>query len=97
MGIQEVSTYGGPVDAGSGRRGPGASRERRHGVCDGDTDQFIVSGRANTMYEAEWTGKFEVVRERVRLGYYFKKDVLDQVVDALAKEVRGRSVVQETL
>jgi len=94
MGIQEVLTYAGPVDAGTGQRGPGASRERREAVSDGDTDRFIVSGQAKALFEAERNGKFDVVRERVRLGYYLKKDVLDQVVAALAKEVSAENIAK---
>jgi hypothetical protein len=94
MGIQEVLTYARPVDAVSGQRGPGASKERRGDVRDGDADQIVVSTQAKALYEAERARSFDVVRERVRLGYYLKKEVLDQVVDALAREVSAGNVTQ---
>jgi hypothetical protein len=97
MGIQEVLAYAMPVDATSGQRGPGASRERREGVRDGETDRFVVSGEAKAMYEAERDRSFDVVRERVRLGYYLKKDVLDQVIDALAREVSAGNATQASM
>jgi hypothetical protein len=96
MDIQDVVTCAGPLDAGSGQRRLGASRERPGGVRDGDTDQFIVSGQAKTMYEAERAHKFDVVRDRVRLGYYLQKGVLDQVVDALAKDVSTENAAPNT-
>jgi len=97
MAIQEVLTYAGPLDAGSGQRGPELAGERRENLRDGDMDRFTVSGQAIALYEAERTSRFDVVRERVRAGYYLKNDVLDHVVDALAKEVSRENAVRAIL
>jgi hypothetical protein len=97
MGIQEVLTYARSVDAASSLRVPGASKERREDVREGDADQFVVSIQAKALYEAERDRNFDVVRERVRLGYYLKKEVLDQVVDAMAREVSAGNMTQATV
>jgi hypothetical protein len=97
MGIQEILTSVGPVDAGTGQRGPGAGTDRRIAGREGSADRITVSGQAKALYEADQTQKFDIMRERVRMGYYLKKEVLERVVDALAREVSAEIPAQATL
>ena len=85
MGIQEVIAYVGPKPS-TGQRGPVGSRELVDTDRGDKADQFVISSKAKSLYEAGENQKFDAVRERVRLGYYLKGEVLDQVVDALARE-----------
>ena len=86
MGIQEILTYMGPVDVVTGQRGQGASKERRAADREGSTDRVSLSDQAKSKYQAEQSQKFDIVRERVRMGYYLKREVLDQVIDSMKKE-----------
>jgi hypothetical protein len=86
MGIQEIIAYMGPVDVATGQRGPGASKDRRESEEKGGADRLTVSREAKTLYESDQTRKFDAMRERVRMGYYMKKEVLDQVLDSMMKD-----------
>ncbi len=52
-------------------------------------DRVSVSGQAQAMYAAEQTSKLEVIRERVRRGYYLDGYVTEQVVDSVAREIEA--------
>jgi hypothetical protein len=93
MGIQEIIAYGGPRPGGVDRT-PAGAREARNGERGEKSDLFVISSEARSLYEAGEIQKFDAIRERVRLGYYLKGDVLDQVVDALAREVSAENPSQ---
>lgn len=87
MGIQEVIAYVGPKPI-AGHRPQVSTRQEAESDRGGRSDLYVVSSKARAMYDAGETQKFDTIRERVRLGYYLKGDVLDQVVDAMAREFR---------
>jgi hypothetical protein len=91
MGIQEILTYFGPVDNGSsGQRGSSAGKETSGDVPESELDRYTVSGQARAMYEAEVSRRIEAVRERVAQGYYSKKEVLEEVVTGLVKDMQAQ-------
>lgn len=85
MGIQEIVAYVGPKTS-TGQHTPAGTREWKENVRGENSDLSVISGKAKLLQEADESQKFDAIRERVRLGYYFKGDVLDQVIDALARE-----------
>jgi hypothetical protein len=87
MGIQEILTYVAGESSGSSQRGSGPGKERRSGVEESESDRFSVSGHARALYEADQTRRIDVVRQRVVQGFYLKKEVLDEVVSGLVKEM----------
>jgi hypothetical protein len=91
MGIQEILTYMGPGDNGnSGQRGVNSGKQEGGDVPGSELDRYAVSGQARALYEAGVTRKMEIARERVQQGYYSKKEVLEEVVSGLVKEMRPR-------
>jgi hypothetical protein len=93
MGIQEIMAYAGPKP-GAGQREPGASRESDDRERSGKSDAVVISTKAKALYETGEAKKFDAIRERVRLGYYLKGEVLDQIVNALAREFSDNSSTQ---
>jgi hypothetical protein len=95
MGIQEIMAYAGPKP-GAGQRAAGASRESADRERGGKSDVVVISTKAKSLYETGEAKKFDAIRERVRLGYYLKGEVLDQVVSALAREFTDNSSSQDS-
>jgi hypothetical protein len=85
MGIQEIMAYVGPKP-GTGQRAPVAGKEPADRNRNEKSDFVVISTKAKALYESGENQKFDAIRERVRLGYYLKGDILDQVVDELARE-----------
>jgi hypothetical protein len=96
MGIQEILTYTGPLDAATGQRVSGGNKDRREFGRGENTDLGIISSKAKSLYEAEQIRKFDIVRERIKMGYYMKKEVLDQVIDTMMKEFGLERTTQTT-
>jgi hypothetical protein len=64
----------------------------RRGTVDkeeANRDRVSVSGRAQAMYSADQSRKLEVIRERVRRGYYLDGYITEQVVDSVAREIEA--------
>jgi hypothetical protein len=87
MGIQEVLTYVGPANTGSFQRGVTNGKSLQDDGHAPEGERATVSGQAKVLFEAGQNRKFDAIRERVRLGYYMKRDVVDQVVKAMAREI----------
>jgi|WetSurMetagenome_2_1015567.scaffolds.fasta_scaffold30310_3 hypothetical protein len=85
MGIQEIMAYVGPKP-GAGQRASVGSKESGDRYQREKADFVVISTKAKALYENGETQKFDVIRERVRLGYYLKGEILDHVVSALARE-----------
>jgi hypothetical protein len=91
MGIQDVVSLVGPASAGDGRRGGAGERDVRGEDPAPGGYHVSVSDLAMARYEADQSRKFEAIRERMRLGYYANKDVVAQVVAALARDISAES------
>jgi hypothetical protein len=87
MGIQEILAYIGPAESGSGQGGVGSSKEKREVAREDEHDRSAVSGEARAMYEADQSRRIIAVRERVHQGFYLRKEILDEVVSGLVKEM----------
>jgi hypothetical protein len=72
-------------------RGGRVGEERRGSVAsDGMArDRVSVSGQAQSLYSADQTRKLDVIRERVRRGYYLDGYVTEQVVEVVAREIEA--------
>ena len=87
MGIQEIVAAlasSGPKNV---DRAPAGGGDQGGGSTSRESDTVAVSEQAKTRFEAGQGMKYDAIRERIRLGYYMKKDVVDQVVSALAREM----------
>ena len=75
----------------SALRGNRAGEERRGAVAaeESTKDRVSVSGRARALHSADETRKLDVIRERVRRGYYLDGYVTEQVVDSVAREIEA--------
>ena len=70
----------------------GRTAGERRGAMDTDAanqDQVSVSGRAQAMYAADQSRKLDVIRERVRRGYYLEGYITEQIVDCVAREIEA--------
>jgi hypothetical protein len=66
--------------------------EERRGAVEQEAaarDRASVSGQAQVMYASDQTRKLDVIRERVRRGYYLDGYVTEQVVDSVAREINA--------
>jgi len=66
--------------------------DERRGTVAQDTatgDRVSVSGQAQAMFSADQSRKLDVIRERVRRGYYLDGYVTEQVVDVVAREIEA--------
>jgi len=52
-------------------------------------DRVSVSGRAQALYSADQSRRLDVIRERVRRGYYLDGYIMEQVVDSVAREIEA--------
>jgi hypothetical protein len=88
MTISTIISNAAPVSSVRGNR---VGEERRGPVAAEDTtkDRVNVSGRARSLYSADETRKLDVIRERVRRGYYLDGYVTEQVVDSVAREIEA--------
>lgn len=93
MAIQEILNTSGAVDPvkGGNRSTPGSkasvrSKEQTEG--EERSDRIELSDEARAMYESQQSGRFEAIRERIREGFYFQKDVTEKVVDAMLKDIK---------
>jgi hypothetical protein len=88
MTISTIISNASPV--GSMRTGR-VGEERRGAVAheEKNLDRASVSGRAQALYSSDETRKLDVIRERVRRGYYLDGYVMEQVVDSVAREIEA--------
>jgi hypothetical protein len=89
MAIQEIEAYSRLTEAGGDRRVSGVNKEVQEGTGRGGTDLASVSGEAKALYDAGQNQKSVTIYERLRTGYYMKKDVLNRIVDALEEEMKA--------
>ena len=83
----------GAAGTGDGRRNVAGGRNMPGGDSSAGGYHVHVSDQALARYEADQSRKFEAIRERMRLGYYANKDVVDQVVSALARDMTAKGPV----
>ncbi len=88
MTISTIISNAAPV---SSMRGGRVGEERRGAVAAHETirDRVSVSGRALALNAADDARKLDVIRERVRRGYYLDGYVTEQVVDSVAREIEA--------
>jgi hypothetical protein len=70
----------------------GRTEGERRGPVDKEVasrDRASVSGRAQAMYSADQSPKLDVIRERVRRGYYLDGYITEQIVDSVAREIEA--------
>jgi anti-sigma28 factor (negative regulator of flagellin synthesis) len=92
MGIQEILGNAGPVDPVKGNRSETSEKTKARKLEDEDKkDSVEVSREARAMYESDQTRRFEAIREKIRNGFYFQRDVTDKVVDAMIKDLKKTS------
>jgi anti-sigma28 factor (negative regulator of flagellin synthesis) len=91
MGIQEILGNAGKVDPVKGNRSETSDKvkEKEHeGDAEDKKDSVEVSQEARAMYDADRTRRLEAIREKIRKGFYFQKDVTDKVVDGLLNDLK---------
>ena len=93
MAIQEILNTSGAVDPVKGGNRSGTSskapiRAKEKTDSDERSDRIELSDEARAMYESQQSSRFEAIRERIRDGFYFQKDVTEKVVDAMLKDIK---------
>jgi len=94
MGIQEILGNAGQADSVKGGRSEKTDNvkgKEREGDGEDKKDRVDVSREARAMYDAERTQRFEAIREKIRKGFYFQRDVTEKVVDAVLKDLKKTS------
>jgi anti-sigma28 factor (negative regulator of flagellin synthesis) len=94
MPIQEILNTSGAVDPvkGGNRSTTSAKssvRAKEQIETDERSDRIELSDEARAMYESKQSTRFEAIRERIRQGFYFQKDVTEKVVDAMLKDIKN--------
>jgi len=87
MSIKEIINPAGPVDPLKNNLGAGTLNKSGEDADEGK-DRIEVSDEARAMYDAEHTRRFETIREKIRKGFYFKREVTEEVVDAMLKDIK---------
>jgi len=87
MAIKEIVNPAGPLDPLKNNRGTGALKKSGEDADEGK-DRIEVSDGARAMYDAEHTHRFETIREKIRKGFYFQREVTEKVVDAMLKDIK---------
>jgi hypothetical protein len=91
MGIQEILGNAGQADSVKGGRSEKADTvkgKEHEGDGEERKDRVDVSAEARAMYDAEKTQRFQAIREKIRKGFYFQRDVTEKVVDAVLKDLK---------
>lgn len=93
MPIQEILNTSGAIDPvkGGNRSTTNAKssvRAKEKTDTDDRSDRIELSDEARAMYESQQSSRFEAIRERIRDGFYFQKDVTEKVVDAMLKDIK---------
>jgi anti-sigma28 factor (negative regulator of flagellin synthesis) len=91
MGIQEILGNAGQADSVKGGRSDKPENVKgKDRDSDGEDrkDRVDVSAEARAMYDAERTQRFQAIREKIRKGFYFQRDVTEKVVDAVLKDLK---------
>jgi len=93
MAIQEILTSSGSVDPVKGNKAQAQeklpAREKEGAGTEEKADRVEVSEEARALYEAEQAKRLEVIREKIRSGFYRQEDVTQKIVDAVSKEIQG--------
>jgi anti-sigma28 factor (negative regulator of flagellin synthesis) len=91
MGIQEIFGNAGQVDPVKGKNAETSEKVKakaRESEGEEKKDSVEVSAEARAMYDAERTRRFDAIREKIKNGFYFQRDVTDKVVDALMSDLK---------
>ncbi len=91
MSIQEILGNTGKADSVKGTRADSSQKVKdsdREGDGEDRKDSVEVSEEARSMYDAEKTRRFDAIREKIRNGFYFQRDVTEKVVDAMMKDLK---------
>ena len=91
MGIQEILGNAGQVDPVKGKGTESSDKVKakaRESEGEEKKDSVEVSAEARAMYESERTRRFDAIREKIKNGFYFQRDVTDKVVDALMSDLK---------
>jgi anti-sigma28 factor (negative regulator of flagellin synthesis) len=91
MGIQEILGNAGktqPVKGGRSDTSDKVKEKERTSDEDDLKDRVEVSQEARALYDAERTKRFDAIREKIRSGFYFQRDVTEKVVDAVLKDLK---------
>ena len=87
MSIKEIVNPAGPLDPLKNNRGT-TTLKKSGDDSDENKDRIEVSDEARAMYDAEHTRRFEAIREKIRKGFYFQREVTEKVVDAMLKDIK---------
>lgn len=88
MTIETIISNAMPASPAKGARGAGERRgTMEQGM--GQADRVNLSARARSLYDADQDRKLDVIRERVRRGYYLDGYVMEQVVDSVARDIEA--------
>jgi anti-sigma28 factor (negative regulator of flagellin synthesis) len=88
MSIKEIVNPAGPLDPLKNNRGTSTLKKSGEDADEGK-DRIEVSDEARAMYDAEHTHRFEAIREKIRKGFYFQREVTEKVVDAMLKDIKN--------
>jgi anti-sigma28 factor (negative regulator of flagellin synthesis) len=92
MAVQEIITSSGSIDPVKGSKAQPQekppTREKASGEVEEQSDRVEVSEEARALYEAEQSNRLEMIREKIREGFYLDEQVTERIVDALVKEIQ---------
>jgi anti-sigma28 factor (negative regulator of flagellin synthesis) len=88
MPISEIPGAAGAVDPVKGKQDQSAAKGKV--PAKRSQDRAEVSEEARALLEADRTKRFDVIREKIRQGFYFQLDVTEKVIDALLKDLKKR-------
>lgn len=89
MPITEIVSGTGAADPVKGDRGQSAQKGTVKGKAkDEHSDRVELSDEARALYDADQSNRFEMIREKIRQGFYFQRDVTEKVVDAMLKDLK---------
>jgi anti-sigma28 factor (negative regulator of flagellin synthesis) len=92
MGIQEILGNAGQIDPVKGSRSESSEKAKsKTRESEEKKDSVEVSQEARKKFEAERTRRFDAIREKIKSGFYFQRDVTEKVVDGLMSDLKKTS------
>jgi anti-sigma28 factor (negative regulator of flagellin synthesis) len=88
MNINEISNGSVPLDPLKNRK---AKEKAEPAPQSKDKDRVELSAKARSLFEAEQEQRLEKIQERIRQGFYFRREVTEKVVDEMLRDLKQPS------
>jgi anti-sigma28 factor (negative regulator of flagellin synthesis) len=83
MGIKEVSGSGLPVQPSQSKK-----VKEEQSSKSSSKDKVEVSEEARSLFESERAKKLEEIQKKIDEGFYSKREVIEQVADAMLNDIK---------